>query len=150
MTVERLDNVGIAVEDLEAAIDFFTELGLELEGRAPIEGEWAEGVTGLRGLRVEIAMMRTPDGHGRLELSRFLAPRVVADHRAAPVNALGYLRVMFAVTDLDDTLARLEKRGATLVGEVVQYEASYRLCYLRGPEGILLGLAQELGARDPR
>jgi catechol 2,3-dioxygenase-like lactoylglutathione lyase family enzyme len=150
MTVARLDNVGIVVEDLEAAIDFFTELGLELEGRAPIEGEWAEGVTGLRGMRVEIAMMRTPDGHGRLELSRFLAPAVVADHRDAPVNALGYLRVMFTVTDLDETLARLEKRGATVVGEVVRYEDSYRLCYLRGPERILIGLAQELGRQARR
>ena len=144
MTVKRMDNVGIVVEDIDAAISFFTELGLELEGRAPIEGEWAAGVTGLPGMRVEIAMMRTPDGHGRLELSRFLAPAVAADHRGAPVNALGYLRVMFTVDDIDDTLARLGKRGAKLVGKVVQYEASYRLCYIRGPEGILIGLAQEL------
>lgn len=145
MTVKRMDNVGIVVEDLEAAIEFFTELGLELEGRAPIEGEWAEGVTGLQAMRVEVAMMRTPDGHSRLEMSRFLAPPVVADHRTAPVNALGYLRVMFTVENLDDTLARLRKRGAELVGEVAQYENSYRLCYIRGPEGILLGLAEELG-----
>ena len=145
MTVKRMDNVGIVVEDLDAAIEFFTELGLEFEGRAPIEGEWAAGVTGLRGMRVEIAMMRTPDGHSRLELSRFLAPRVAADHRGAPVNALGYLRVMFAVENLDDTLARLGKRGAVLVGELVQYKNAYRLCYIRGPEGILIGLAQELG-----
>jgi catechol 2,3-dioxygenase-like lactoylglutathione lyase family enzyme len=145
MTVKRMDNVGIVVEDLDAAIAFFTELGLELEGRMPIEGDWADGVTGLRNMRVEIAMMRTPDGHGKLELSRFLAPAVVADHRNAPVNALGYLRVMFSVEDLDDTLARLAKRGATLVGKVTQYEQSYRLCYIRGPEGILIGLAQELG-----
>jgi catechol 2,3-dioxygenase-like lactoylglutathione lyase family enzyme len=144
VTVKRLDNVGIAVEDIDAAIAFFTELGLELEGRAPIEGDWADGVTGLRGMRVEIAMLRTPDGHGRLELSRFLAPPVVADHRDAPVNALGYLRVMFTVEDLDDTLARLGERGAVLVGEVVRYGDSYRLCYIRGPEGILIGLAQEL------
>ncbi|MCB1058309.1 MAG: VOC family protein [Acidobacteria bacterium] len=144
MTLKRMDNVGIVVEDLDAAIDFFTELGLELEGRAPIEGEWAEGVTGLRGMRVEIAMLRTPDGHSRLELSRFLAPPVVADHRNAPVNALGYLRVMFAVEDLDDTLARLETLGATVVDSVVQYQDSYRLCYIRGPEGILIGLAEEL------
>jgi catechol 2,3-dioxygenase-like lactoylglutathione lyase family enzyme len=144
MTVKRMDNVGIVVEDLDAAIEFFIELGLQLEGRAPIEGEWAGGVTGLRDMRVEIAMMRTPDGHSRLELSRFLAPSVVADHRTAPVNALGYLRVMFAVDDIDHTLARLSKRGAQLVGEVVQYQNAYRLCYLRGPEGILLGLAQEL------
>lgn len=145
MTVKRMDNVGIVVEDLDAAVEFFTELGLTLEGRAPIEGDWADGVTGLRITRVEIAMMRTPDGHSRLELSRFLAPTVVADHRRAPVNALGYLRVMFAVVNLDDTLARLVSRGAELVGEVVQYEAAYRLCYIRGPEGILIGLAQELG-----
>ncbi|CAJ0697129.1 hypothetical protein LMG19089_01811 [Ralstonia edaphis] len=144
MTVKRMDNVGIVVADIDAAVAFFTELGLELEGRAPIEGDWADGVTGLPGMRVEIAMMRTPDGHGRLELSRFLAPPVVADHRVAPVNALGYLRVMFTVEDIDDTLARLSKRGATLVGDVVQYGDVYRLCYIRGPEGILLGLAEEL------
>ena len=145
MTVKRMDNVGIAVESLETAIAFFTELGLELEGRAMIEGEWAGRVTGLGDQRVEIAMMRTPDGHSRLELSRFLSPPVIADHRRAPVNALGYLRVMFAVDDLDDTLARLSKVGAQLVGEVVRYEDSYKLCYIRGPEGILIGLAQELG-----
>src|SRR5687767_7088444 len=129
MTVKRMDNVGIVVEDLDVAIEFFRELGLELEGRAPIEGAWADRVTGLPNMRVEIAMMRTPDGHSRLEMSRFLAPRVVADHRAAPVNALGYLRVMFTVEDLDDTLARLVKRGAQLVGEIAQYEDAYRLCY---------------------
>ena len=141
----RLDNVGIVVEDLAAAIEFFRELGLELEGRAVVEGEWAGRVTGLGDQRVEIAMMRTPDGHGRLELSRFLAPQVVADHRNAPVNALGYLRVMFAVDDIDDTLDRLGKHGAELVSnDVVQYEDAYRLCYVRGPEGILIGLAQEL------
>jgi len=145
MTVKRMDNVGIVVESLDTAISFFTELGLTLEGRATIEGEWAGRVTGVRDQRVEIAMMRTPDGHGRLELSRFLAPPVVADHRNAPVNALGYLRVMFAVDDIDDTLVRLRKRGAQLVGEVVQYEDVYRLCYIRGPEGLLIGLAQELG-----
>lgn len=145
MTVKRMDNVGIVVESLDAAIPFFTELGLELEGRAMIEGEWAGRVTGVRGQRVEIAMMRTPDGHSRLELSRFLTPSVVSDHRNAPVNALGYLRVMFAVEDLDDTLARLRKHGAQLVGEVVQYEDVYRLCYIRGPEGVLIGLAEELG-----
>ena len=150
MTVKRMDNVGIVVEDLDAAIDFFTELGLALEGRMPIEGEWAGRVTGLRGMRVEIAMMRTPDGHSRLELSRFLAPAVVADHRSAPVNALGYLRVMFTVEDIDDTLVRVGKRGATLVGKVVQYESMYRLCYIRGPEGILIGLAQELGQQTSR
>jgi len=147
MAVKRMDNVGIVVEDLDAAIAFFTELGLQLEGRAPIEGDWADGVTGLRGMRVEIAMMRTPDGHSRLELSRFLAPAVVADHRVAPVNSLGYLRVMFAVDDIDDTLVRLGKLGAKIVGEVVQYENVYRLCYIRGPEGILIGLAQELVKR---
>ena len=140
-----MHNVGIVVENLDAAIEFFTELGLELEGRAPVEGDWAGGVTGLRNMRVEIAMMRTPDGHGRIELSRFISPPVVADHRSAPVNALGYLRVMFTVEDLDDTLARLRKRGAEVVDRVVQYEEMYRLCYVRGPEGILIGLAQELG-----
>ena len=150
MTVKRMDNIGIVVEDLEAAIEFFTELGLDLEGRAPIEGEWAGRVTGLGFQRVEVAMMVTPDGHSRLEISRFLTPPVVADHRNAPVNALGYLRVMFTVEDIDDTLARLGKRGAELVGEVVQYEDIYRLCYIRGPEGILIGLAQELGQQTAR
>jgi catechol 2,3-dioxygenase-like lactoylglutathione lyase family enzyme len=145
MPLQRMDNVGIVVDDLPATIAFFRELGLELEGRATIEGDWAERVTGLRHMRVEIAMMRTPDGHSRLELSRFLTPPPVADHRNAPVNALGYLRIMFAVEDIDDTLARLRKRGAQLVGEVVQYEDVYRLCYIRGPEGLLIGLAQELG-----
>jgi catechol 2,3-dioxygenase-like lactoylglutathione lyase family enzyme len=145
MTVKRMDNVGIVVESLDTAIAFFAELGLELEGRATIEGEWAGRVTGLRDQHVEIAMMRTPDGHSRLELSRFLTPPVVADHRKAPVNALGYLRVMFTVEDIDDTLARLRKRGAQLVGEVVQYEDAYRLCYIRGPEELLIGLAEELG-----
>jgi catechol 2,3-dioxygenase-like lactoylglutathione lyase family enzyme len=144
VTLQRMDNVGIVVESLDAAISFFAELGLELEGRATIEGEWAGRVTGLRDQRVEIAMMRTPDGHSRLELSQFLTPPAVADHRNAPVNALGYLRVMFAVDDIDDTLARLRKRGAQLVGEVVQYEDAYRLCYIRGPEGLLIGLAEEL------
>src|SRR5438094_2928607 len=142
MGLKRMDNVGIVVEDLEATIEFFRELGLELEGRAAIEGEWAGRVTGLGNQRVEIAMMRTPDGHGRLELSRFLEPSVVADHRNAPVNALGYLRVMFAVDDIDETLARLARRGAQLVSdEVVQYENAYRLCYVRGPDGLLIGLA---------
>ena len=146
MALKRMDNLGIVVEDLEATIEFFRELGLDLEGRAIVEGEWAGRVTGLGDQRVEIAMMRTPDGHGRLELSRFLAPRVVADHRNAPVNALGYLRVMFAVDDIDETLARLRKHGAELVSsEVVQYEDSFRLCYIRGPEGLLIGLAEELG-----
>jgi catechol 2,3-dioxygenase-like lactoylglutathione lyase family enzyme len=148
LTVKRMDNVGIVVESLDDAIPFFVELGLKLEGRAMIEGEWAGRITGLGSQRVEIAMMVTPDGHSRLELSRFLSPPVVADHRNAPVNALGYLRVMFAVDGLDDTLARLRKLGAQLVGEVVQYEKSYRLCYIRGPEGILIGLAEELGGRD--
>jgi catechol 2,3-dioxygenase-like lactoylglutathione lyase family enzyme len=144
MTVKRMDNVGIVVDSLDTAIAFFSELGLELEGRATVEGEWAGRVTGVRDQRVEIAMMRTPDGHSRLELSRFLTPPVVADHRNAPVNALGYLRVMFAVEDLDDVLARLRKHGAELVGEVVQYEDTYLLCYIRGPEGLLIGLAQDL------
>ncbi|HVE32060.1 MAG TPA: VOC family protein [Gemmatimonadaceae bacterium] len=147
MTVKRMDNVGIVVESLDAAISFFTELGLRLEGRAMVEGEWAGRVTGLGAQRVEIAMLVTPDGHSRLELSRFLTPPVVADHRNAPVNALGYLRVMFSVHDIDETLARLRKCGAQLVGEVVQYEEIYRLCYIRGPEGLLIGLAEEL--RNP-
>src|SRR5262250_2330096 len=150
MALKRMDNVGIVVEDLGGAIDFFRELGLALEGRATIEGEWAGRVTGLGDQRVEIAMMRTPDGHSRLELSCFLAPPVVADHRNAPVNALGYLRVMFAVEDIDDTLARLGKRGAKLVGEVVQYGDTHRLCYIRGPEGILIGLAEELRQQTSR
>src|SRR3954467_13380556 len=144
MALKRMDNVGIVVGDLGAAIDFFHDLGLELEGRATIEGEWAGCVPGLGDQHVEIAMMRTPDGHSRLELSRFLRPPVVADHRNAPVNALGYLRVMFAGEDLDETLARLRRRGAQLVGEVVRYKDAYRLCYIRGPEGLLIGLAQEL------
>ena len=139
-----MDNVGVVVEDLAATIDFFRELGLELEGQAMIEGEWAGRVTGLSDQSVEVAMMRTPDGHNRIELSRFIAPPVVADHRNAPVNALGYLRVMFAVDDIDGVLARLRERGAQLVGDVVQYEESYRLCYIRGPEGLLIGLAQEV------
>jgi len=130
-----MDNVGIVVESLDAAISFFAELGLELEGRAMIEGDWSGRVTGLRDQRVEIAMMRMPDGHGGVELSRFLTPPPVADHRNAPVNALGYLRVMFAVDDLDDTL----------VGEVVNYKDVSRLCYVRGPEGILIGLAEQIG-----
>src|SRR4051812_42033266 len=145
MALKRMDNVGIVVDDLAATIEFFRELGLELEGRATIEGEWAGRVTGLGDQRAETAMMRTPDGHSRLELSRFLAPQVIEDHRNAPVNALGYLRVMFAVDDIDEMLVRLRKRGAELVGEIVQYEDMYRLCYIRGPEGILIGLAQELG-----
>ncbi len=139
-----MDNVGIVVEDLATTISFFRELGLELEGQGTVEGEWAGRVTGLGNQRVEIAMMQTPDGHSRLELSRFLTPPVAADHRNAPVNALGYLRVMFAVDDIDDTLTRLRKHGAELVGELVQYEEAYRLCYIRGPEGLLIGLAQEL------
>ena len=151
MALRRMDNVGIVVDDLSATIEFFRELGLELEGRGMIEGEWAGRVTGLGDQRVEIAMMRTPDGHSRLELSRFLAPPVIADHRNAPVNALGYLRVMFAVDDIDETLARLRKHGAELVSsEVVQYEDAYRLCYIRGPEGLLIGLAEELGGAAPR
>ena len=144
MTLKRMDNVGIVVESLDVAIAFFSELGLKLEGRAMIEGEWAGRITGLGNQRVEIAMMVTPDGHSRLELSRFLAPPVVADHRNAPVNALGYLRVMFTVEDVDETLARLRQHGAQLVGDVVQYEQAYRLCYIRGPEGLLIGLAEEL------
>jgi catechol 2,3-dioxygenase-like lactoylglutathione lyase family enzyme len=139
-----MHNVGIVVDDLDATIDFFLELGLELEGRAMIEGEWSGRVTGLGDQQVEIAMMRTPDGHSRLELSRFIRPPVASDHRNAPVNALGYLRVMFNVDDIDATLLRLRNRGAQLVGDVVDFEDVYRLCYIRGPGGILIGLAQEL------
>lgn len=144
MTVKRMDNMGIVVEDLDACIEFFTELGLTLEGRMPIEGEWSGHVTGVRGQRVEIAMLRTPDGHSRLELSRFDAPAIASDHRRAPVNSLGYLRAMFTVENLDDTLARLSRFGATVVDQVVNYEGIYRLCYIRGPEGLLIGLAEEL------
>ena len=144
MAIKRMDNVGIVVDDLAATVEFFRELGLELEGQGMIEGEWAGRVTGLGDQRVEVAMMRTPDGHSRLELSRFLEPLPTADHRNAPVNAFGYLRAMFTVDDIDDTLERLRKRGAQLVGEVVRYKDTYRLCYVRGPEGLLIGLAQEL------
>jgi catechol 2,3-dioxygenase-like lactoylglutathione lyase family enzyme len=139
-----MDNVGIVVESLDNAISFFSEIGLKLQGRAMIEGEWAGRVTGLGNQKVEIAMMVTPDGHSRLELSRFLEPEVIADHRMAPVNALGYLRVMFTVQDIDELVGRLLNLGAQIVGEVVQYENSYRLCYMRGPEGLLIGLAEEL------
>ena len=145
--LKRMDNMGIVVESLDEVVAFFTELGLKLEGRAMIEGEWAGRVTGLGNQSVEIAMMVTPDGHSRLELSRFITPTVAADHRTAPVNALGYLRVMFTVNDLDETLDRPLKHGAQLVGEVVQYENAYRLCYIRGPEGLLIGLAEELSAQ---
>jgi len=145
MAVKRMDNVGIVVDDLDAAVAFFIELGLELEGRGAVEGQWAGRVTGLGDQQVEIAMMRTPDGHSRLELSRFIRPSVIEDHRDAPVNALGYLRVMFAVEDIDDTLKRLRAHGAQLVGDVVRYEDVYRLCYIRGPGGLLIGLAEELG-----
>ena len=141
----RMDNVGIVVESLDTAIAFFEEIGLQLEGRGMVEGKWAGRVTGLGDQKVEIAMMATPDGHSRIELSRFLEPAVIADHRAAPVNALGYLRVMFTVKDIDEMVGRLMKHGAQLVGEVVQYESAYRLCYIRGPEGILIGLAEPLG-----
>lgn len=145
MTIKRMDNVGVVVDNLPAAIAFFTELGLELEGQATIEGEWAGRVTGLGEQHVEIAMMRTPDGHSRLELSCFHKPPLIADHRRAPVNAAGYLRVMFAVDDIDETLARVIEQGAELVSsEVVQYEDAYRLCYIRGPGGLLVGLAEEL------
>ena len=145
MALKRMDNVGIVVEDLDGAVEFFRALGLDLEGRTMIEGEWAGRVTGLGDQHVEIAMMRTPDGHSRLELSRFLRPAIVADHRTAPVNALGYLRAMFTVDDLDETLEKLRVYGAELVGDVVDYKDIYRLCYIRGPEGLLIGLAQELG-----
>jgi catechol 2,3-dioxygenase-like lactoylglutathione lyase family enzyme len=145
--LKRMDNVGIVVESLNNAIAFFTEIGLKLEGRSMVEGEWAGRVTGLGSQSVEIAMMVTPDGHSRLELSRFLTPPTISDHRLAPVNALGYLRVMFTVEDIDDMVSRLVKHGAQLVGEVVQYENSYRLCYIRGTEGLLIGLAEELGKK---
>ncbi|MEO7423858.1 MAG: VOC family protein [Fibrobacteria bacterium] len=150
MTVVRMDNVGIVVENLDPAIEFFIELGLTLEGRMPIEGEWAGRVTGVRGQRVEVAMMVTPDGHSRIELSRFGTPAIASDHRTAPVNSLGYLRSMFTVENIDDTLAKLGKLGATVVDEVVNYEDIYRLCYIRGPEGILIGLAQQLGQKHSR
>lgn len=148
MTVKRMDNMGIGVEDLDAAVEFFVELGLLLEGRMLIEGEWAGRVTGVRDQRVEIAMMRTPDGHSRLELSRFDAPAIASDHRKAPVNSLGYLRAMFTVEDIQDTVARLERLGASVVDEIVNYQDIYRLCYIRGPEGILIGLAEEIGQQD--
>ena len=144
-TLLRMDNIGIVVDSLDTAIAFFEELGMTLEGRMKIEGEWAGRVTGVRDQEVEIAMMVTPDGHSRLELSRFLAPKIAEDHRNAPVNALGYLRAMFAVSNLDDTLARLEKLGAEIVDEVVEFQGAYRLCYIRGPEGLLIGLAEPLG-----
>ena len=143
----RMDNVGIVVQSLDDAISFFTEIGLKLEGRAMIEGEWAGRVTGLGNQQVEIAMMVTPDGHSRLEISRFLNPPAITDHRTAPVNSLGYLRVMFAVEDIDEMVARLIKHGAQLVGEIVQYENSYRLCYIRGTEGLLIGLAEQLNEK---
>ena len=143
----RMDNVGIVVESLDEAITFFTEIGLKLEGRASIQGEWAGRVTGLGNQDVEVAMMITPDGHSRLELSRFLTPPVITDHRNAPVNALGYLRAMFTVEDIDDLVSRLLKHGAQLVGEVVQYEDSYRLCYIRAKDGLLVGLAEQLGGK---
>ncbi|MEO8403281.1 MAG: VOC family protein [Chitinophagaceae bacterium] len=143
----QMHNVGIVVESLDDTISFFEELGLKLEGRGIVEGEWSGRVTGLSDQRVEIAMMVTPDGHSRLELSRFLQPAVIADHRKAPVNALGYLRVMFLVQDVDEMVTRLRKLGAELVDEVVQYEDVYRLCYMRGPEGILIGLSEELGKK---
>lgn len=142
--LKRMDNIGIVVESLDAVVPFFEELGLKLEGRATIEGEWSGRVTGLPGQRVNVAMMVTPDGHSRLELSQFITPHSIADHRNAPVNALGYLRTMFTVEDIDDTVVRLQKHGAKLVGEIVQYENIYRLCYIRGPEQILIGLAEEL------
>ncbi|MCM2676610.1 VOC family protein [Alkalicoccobacillus plakortidis] len=141
----RMDNIGIVVESLDEAISFFEEVGLNLEGRATVEGDWAGRVTGLESQQVEIAMMVTPDGHSRIELSRFLNPPTISDHRTAPVNALGYLRAMFTVEDINEMVSRLTKNGAELVGEVVQYQDSYRLCYIRGPEGILIGLAEELG-----
>ena len=140
----EMHNMGIVVEDLDKAISFFSEIGLTLEGRYAIEGEWAGRVTGLGSQNVEVAMMVTPDGHSRLEISKFLVPAVVSDHRTAPVNALGYLRIMFRVDNLDELVSRLTKQGAELVGEVVKYENAYRLCYIRGAEGLLIGLAEQL------
>lgn len=145
MTVKRMDNVGIVVEDLDASIEFFSEIGLTLEGRMPIDGDWSGRVTGVRGQRIEIAMMCTPDGNSRIELTRFDSPTTASDHRKAPVNSLGYLRVMFTVEDIEDTVARLSVLGATVVDEIVDYQGIFRLCYIRCPEGILIGLAQELG-----
>jgi catechol 2,3-dioxygenase-like lactoylglutathione lyase family enzyme len=145
MTILRMDNVGIVVDDLAAAIAFFVELGMELEGETHVEGRWADRVVGLDGLRADIAMLRTPDGHSRLELSRFHTPKAVrAGPENAPVNTLGMGRIMFAVDDIEDVLARLRTHGAELVGELAQYEDSYRLCYVRGPEGIIVALAQQL------
>jgi catechol 2,3-dioxygenase-like lactoylglutathione lyase family enzyme len=144
MAIQRLDNVGIVVEDLEAAIDFFVELGLELEGEAAVEGRWADSVVGLDGVRADIAMVRTPDGHGRLELSKFHTPAAISGEPNAPANTLGTHRVMFAVDDIDEVVARLQARGSELVGEIARYEDSYRLCYVRGPEGIIVGLAEQL------
>ncbi len=149
-TLLRMDNIGIVVESLDEVISFFTELGLTLEGRAMIEGEWSGRVTGLANQQVEIAMMITPDGHSRIELSRFITPAIIADHRNAPVNALGYLRAMFTVSNIDETLECLKKHGAVVVDEVVQYMNSYRLCYIRGPEGLLIGLAEELNSRNEK
>jgi len=144
-TLIEMNNVGIVVESLDNAISFFTEIGLTLEGRMMVEGEWAGRVTGLGNQSVEVAMMVTPDGHSRLELSQFITPHAIADHRTAPVNALGYLRIMFRVDNLEELLSRLSKHGAELVGEVVNYEGIYRLCYIRGTEGLLIGLAEQLG-----
>lgn len=145
--LHEMNNVGIVVESLDNAISFFTEIGLTLEGRAVVEGEWAGRVTGLGNQSVEVAMMVTPDGHSRLELSRFLTPTTISDHRTAPVNSLGYLRIMFRVDNIDELVSRLIKQGAKLVGEVVNYEGIYRLCYIRGTEGLLIGLAEQLGSQ---
>jgi len=146
MAIQRMDNVLIVVEDLEAAKAFFAELGMELEGETTVEGNWADSVVGLHGIRADITMMRTPDGHGRVELSRFHTPPAVRfGPENPPSNALGIRRIMFTVDDVDDTVARLRRHGAELVGEIAQYGNSYRLCFIRGPEGIILGLAQHLG-----
>lgn len=143
----EMNNVGIVVENLDNAISFFTEIGLQFEGRGMVEGEWAGQVTGLGNQSVEVAMMVTPDGHSRLEISRFLTPATISDHRTAPVNSLGYLRIMFRVDNIDELVSRLTKQGAELVGEVVQYEDIYRLCYIRGTEGLLIGLAEQLNEK---
>ena len=145
MTIQRMDHVGIVVEDLEDAVAFFVELGLELQGETPVEGEWVDRVVGLEGVRAQIVMLQTPDGHGRIELAKFHAPSSDSGHQRAPANALGIRHVTFAVDDIDAVLARLRARGVELVGELVRYRDSYRLCYVRGPEGIIVELAEPLG-----
>jgi catechol 2,3-dioxygenase-like lactoylglutathione lyase family enzyme len=146
MTILRMDNVLIVVDDLDAVVSFFVEIGMELEGKGPVEGRWVERVIGIDDVRQDVAMLRTPDGHGRIELARFHTPKAIgAEPKDAPANTLGIRRIMFAVDDIEDAVARLRNHGADLVGEIVRYGDSYRLCYVRGPEGIMVGLAQQLG-----